>query len=86
MIVDLIKDCYEAAFQNLESIQKENESIFEISYEQKSASDHALEKNFQEWVQNCNKCYRDYKDMVLNGLNYLNRNMSHGHTDSSGQA
>jgi DNA-binding SARP family transcriptional activator len=86
MIVDSIKDCYEATFQNLEAIQKQNESMFEMFYQQKSATDHVLEENFREWVQNCNECFRDYKDMVLNGLNYLNRNAGNDKSSSSGQA
>ncbi len=86
MIVDSIKECYEATFQNLETIQRQNESMFDMCYQQKSATDQAIEENFQEWVQNCNKCFRDYKDMVLNGLNYLYRNVSHAEGNTSSAA
>lgn len=69
----------ETALRNYEVFLKENEKMVTLYLDQLKQENNKLHIYYKEWVENSNKAFDDYRDMIIKGLDYLSNYMENGH-------
>lgn len=67
----MTKGNLETALQNFERFQKHNEKMVILFLSQMKQENQKLVNCFTEWIENTNKAFDDYREIITKGLDYL---------------
>jgi len=70
-ILEMTKAYYKTALDNFELYQDNSEKMLDIFLNQYGELNNDFMKQYREWMTNSRRAFSDYRQMVLDGLDYL---------------
>lgn len=67
----ITKNYFEKALNNYELLQSHNEETMKLLLENMEQENKKLDRNYCEWIENTNKAFEDYREIIFKGLDYL---------------
>jgi len=70
-VFTMTKSYLETALKNFELFQTQNEKMVKLFLDQMSEENKKLDHNYNQWLNDTQKAFLDYRQLMTKGLDYL---------------